>query len=74
MGIRPKDELDVWIDKCPIKKLENTLLTGELLTDREIYQIYQNIEMEVCEAIAFAKKSPYPRAAKKELIKYIFKT
>jgi pyruvate dehydrogenase E1 component alpha subunit len=67
-GLRSRKELDFWMKKCPIKKLENILKISNLEKER----ISKKIEKEVEEAVAFAKKSPSPK--KDDLAKDIFKS
>lgn len=66
-GLRSKKELDSWMKKCPIKRLERILKIPTLQKER----ISERIEKAVQEAVIFAKKSHYP--LEKELMKDIFK-
>jgi len=65
--IRPREELEVWIKKDPIKKLENVLK----ITENEKQIISQKIEKEIEEAVVFAENSPYPR--NEDLLKGVFR-
>jgi len=69
--IRPREELDFWKEKCPIRRLEETLMKENILSEESKNQISQKIEKETEEAIKFAKESPYPEGS--ELFKDIFK-
>lgn len=71
-GLRSKEELDYWMNKCPIKALEELLLNHSTISESEKSQIYEEIEKEIDEAIVFAKESPYPDQS--ELISNVFKT
>jgi len=71
-GLRSKEELDYWINRCPIKALEGFLLNHAVLSESEKTQIHQSIEKEIEEAVAFAKASPYPDES--ELLGGVFKT
>ena len=71
-GLRSKEELDYWMDRCPIKTLEQLLLKQELLTESEKTRIYEGIEKEVEDALVFAKESPYPD--ENNLLNDVFKT
>lgn len=71
-GLRGKDELDYWMNRCPIKALERLLLDHSIISESEKRQICQGIDEEVEEAIAFAKESPYPDQS--ELSSQVFKT
>jgi len=66
--IRPREELDSWMAKCPIKRLGEILRLSEFKKEK----ISTRIKKEVEKAIIFAKKSPYPR--EKELTRDIFKS
>lgn len=70
-GLRSKEELDYWIDKCPIKTLEGLLLQHNILSEAEKIQIEQGIDQEIEEATIFAKESPYPNES--ELLTDVFK-
>lgn len=70
-GLRTKEELDSWMAKCPIKRLEELLTKEGFLSEEEKNQISQNIEKEIEEAVRFAKESPYPE--KEELNRGVFK-
>lgn len=70
-GLRNQEELDSWMDRCPIKTLERLLLKHNIVSESEKNQIYESIEKEIGEAIVFAKKSPYPDETK--LLTDVFK-
>ena len=59
-GLRTKEELDYWMNRCPIKALEGILSKSNFISELERNQIYESIENEVEEALVFAKESPYP--------------
>ena len=69
--IRPKEEVESWRRKDPVKNFENFLLQNGILSQDEIGQIKSTIEEEIKEAHIYARKSPYPD--EKELDKYVFK-
>lgn len=70
-GLRSKEELDYWMGRCPIKRLEKFLLDHSIISELEEHQICRDIEEEIEKAVAFAKKSPPPDKA--ELTKGVFK-
>lgn len=73
-GLRSQKELDSWIRKCPIKKLEHYMMREnfENLLDAKIKkQIIKRIDTKIDKAFEFAKKSQQPD--KKELLKNVFK-
>lgn len=70
-GLRSKEELDYWINRCPIKALEEFLLTHDILGKSEKAKIVESIDKEVENSITFAKKSPYPD--ERSYLDYVFK-
>jgi pyruvate dehydrogenase E1 component alpha subunit len=59
--LRPKEELESWKKKCPVRKFEAKLLRKEILTPSDIETINGKIVAQVDEAQAFAIESPYPQ-------------
>ena len=57
---RPKEEVDLWKDKCPIKKFKKLLNTNQALSASEIEKIEEEVKQQVDEAVVYAKESPYP--------------
>lgn len=60
LGYRTKKELTKWMKKCPIKMLEKLLIQKRCFTKSESECIYKNIDLEIREAVTFAKKSVFP--------------
>jgi pyruvate dehydrogenase E1 component alpha subunit len=60
--LRSQEELDSWMERCPIKSLEKILLENDLLSDSEMSQIKAAIDLEVQDSIKFATESGYPDA------------
>jgi len=69
-GLRSPEELAAWQARCPVKRLEQTLLAEGVLINDDLTSIHQRIEREVEEAIAFAKANPLPRAS--DLLMYVY--
>ena len=69
--IRPKEEVEGWRKRDPVKNFENFLLQNGILSQDEIDQIKLTIEEEIKEAHIFARTSPYPD--ERELDRYVFK-
>jgi len=69
--LRPKEEIARWIEKDPIKKLEQYLIDRHLMDKKRLRMIKDQVTEEVREAQDFAKNSPRPR--REELLKYVFK-
>jgi pyruvate dehydrogenase E1 component alpha subunit len=59
-GCRPKEELDEWVKKCPIKRYEELLLKENIISPSEINQIIGQVDKEIEEAVNFGKNSPFP--------------
>jgi acetoin:2,6-dichlorophenolindophenol oxidoreductase subunit alpha len=58
--IRPKEEINQWLQRDPIVIFENNLMENRLLEVPELKLIREEAELEVAEAIAFAKSSLRP--------------
>lgn len=71
-GIRSKEELERWMERCPVKRLAEKLRSSGLWSESEERDLIKQIETEVEEAIAFARESPLPD--EKELSNYVFKS
>lgn len=59
---RDCNEVDEWKEKCPIKKLEISLLEAGDIDKSELDKMKTKIKGEITEAIEFAKMSPFPSA------------
>lgn len=57
---RPKEEVEEWLAKGPIKRFKEKLLQTNTLTEAEIQQIEKEVSAEIEEAVKFAMESPYP--------------
>ena len=57
---RPKEEVEEWLAKDPIKRFKEKLLQTNILTEAEIQQIEKEVSAEIEEAVKFAMESPYP--------------
>jgi pyruvate dehydrogenase E1 component alpha subunit len=57
---RPKEEVEEWLAKDPIKRFKKKLLQTNTLTESEIQQIEKEISTEIEEAVKFAMESPLP--------------
>jgi pyruvate dehydrogenase E1 component alpha subunit len=57
---RPKEEVEQWLAKDPIKRFKEKLLQTNTLTEAEIQQIEKQVLDEVEEAVKFSMESPYP--------------
>jgi pyruvate dehydrogenase E1 component alpha subunit len=57
---RPKEEVEEWLRKDPIKRLKERLLQTNVLLEAEIRQIEKGVSAEIEEAVKFAIESPHP--------------
>jgi pyruvate dehydrogenase E1 component alpha subunit len=57
---RPKEEVEQWLEKDPIKRLKQKLLQTKTLTESEIEQIEKQVSEEIETAVKFTMESPYP--------------
>lgn len=62
MGYRTKEEVEAWMEKCPIKSFKACLLNSGLITDDELQAVAAKIELEIDDALAKSKADPYPEA------------
>ena len=69
--IRPREEVETWLQKDPIKRFEDYLLVNELLNQQTLEDINRKAEAEVAASLSFARHSPLPDG--KDLANYVFK-
>jgi pyruvate dehydrogenase E1 component alpha subunit len=60
---RDPKEVEIWMEKCPIKKLKSILLEEKVLIQADIDKMRADIDQALDEAVEFAKKSPLPEAS-----------
>ena len=58
--LRPREEVEAWKKKCPVKTFEAKLIEQGILAAAEIAAIDDGIKAQVEEAHRFALASPYP--------------
>jgi pyruvate dehydrogenase E1 component alpha subunit len=68
--IRPKEEIERWRKKDPVRRFEQYLITKNILNEKDLQKIKEGVENEVSEAHDFAKNSPYSHES--ELTNYVF--
>jgi pyruvate dehydrogenase E1 component alpha subunit len=69
--IRPKEEIEEWFRKDPIKLFENYLLQNNLADEAALDKTRREVQTEVDAAHIFAKNSPMPD--RKELTRDVFR-
>ncbi len=57
---QPKDEIAMWMERCPIKKIENELLSEGVISREDITALDDSIAIIVEDAVRFAEESPLP--------------
>jgi len=62
-GYRSKAEVDAWVARCPIKRLAEHCLARAICTADELESWRRECQQEVAEAVAAAKRSPFPSGA-----------
>jgi TPP-dependent pyruvate/acetoin dehydrogenase alpha subunit len=68
--IRPREEIEAWLQKDPIKRFEDYLVSCGVMDKEVLEQIKLETEQEVVQAHLFARQSRFP--AGKELANYVF--
>jgi pyruvate dehydrogenase E1 component alpha subunit len=69
--IRPREEVEAWVKRDPIKNFEGYLIDNRVLDKSGLEKIREEVQKEVSEAHLFARKSPQPN--KKELANHVFR-
>jgi pyruvate dehydrogenase E1 component alpha subunit len=57
---RPKEEVEQWLAKDPLKRFKKELLQNDAFSQAELQKIEENVAAEIEEAVRFAVESPYP--------------
>ena len=57
---RPKDEVQEWLGKDPIKLFKERLIQGNIFSESEIVSVEKEVETRIEEAVRFALDSPFP--------------
>lgn len=57
---RPKDEVQEWLGKDPIKLFKERLIQGNIFSEGEIVSVEKEVETRIEEAVRFALDSPFP--------------
>jgi pyruvate dehydrogenase E1 component alpha subunit len=70
-NIRPEAEIEAWIERCPIARHRERMIQEGGVDAAWIAQVDAEIEAEVDDALAFARRSPFPKV--EELLNYVYK-
>ncbi len=54
------EELEYWLRRDPIKIFETNVITGKLVTEKELSSVREEVNAEIEGAVQFARKSPFP--------------
>ena len=57
---RSKEEMDQWLNRCPIKQFKERLIQEKIMTEETGKAIEVNVKASIEEAVQFAKESPSP--------------
>jgi pyruvate dehydrogenase E1 component alpha subunit len=57
---RSKEEVQQWLAKDPIRRLEKRLLQDRVMSEDELKEIQKEVGAEIEEAVEFATRGPYP--------------
>lgn len=57
---RSREEMEEWLERCPIKRLREYLFREGLLSDEKEKEIQSNVKRSIEEAVRFAQESPFP--------------
>lgn len=71
LGYRTAEEITAWEAKCPVATFRNKLLSERVITEQELAEMEQEIDVEIDEAFRFAQESSLPK--KEDLLLYLFK-
>jgi pyruvate dehydrogenase E1 component alpha subunit len=67
---RPKEEVEEWLGKDPIKRFRQAMLGNGILTQTELEHVETEVVDEVADAVKFALDSPYPEG--KEALENVY--
>ena len=70
LGYRSAKEIKSWEAKCPIAAFSGALLQEGLMTQRDIQDMEESIDLQIEEAFRFAHESPLPKG--EHILQYLF--
>ncbi|MDR0578418.1 MAG: dehydrogenase, partial [Candidatus Accumulibacter sp.] len=68
--LRPKEEIEAWKAKCPIKRFHEYLLSTGNASETELEDVRLKVTTEVDDTVAFAEQSPYP--PEEEAVEHVY--
>jgi pyruvate dehydrogenase E1 component alpha subunit len=69
-GCRSEEELRLWKERCPVRRLSDVIARQGAATAEWMEEEARRIRIEIEEAVAFAKASPFP--APEELLRDVY--
>lgn len=70
LGYRTQEEIDDWCGRCPVERARQRLLESRAATETHLAEMTREIEEEIREAFAYARRSPLP--SRDGLLKYLY--
>jgi acetoin:2,6-dichlorophenolindophenol oxidoreductase subunit alpha len=70
LGYRSAEEISTWETRCPVATFSEELLQKGLMTQKDIQDMEENIDLEIEEAFRFAQESPLPKG--EHILQYLF--
>jgi len=58
---RPKEEIDYWWERCPIKRFRGYLLDQRIIDEHQGQKMEEDVREEIDQAVRFAEESPFPK-------------
>lgn len=58
--LRPPEEIEDWKKKCPVARLQKTMLAEGMLTESDLEKIDNEVMLQIEEAVRYALDSPFP--------------
>lgn len=71
LGIRTKETLESWMERCPIRTLSEFLTEESVVPADDLMRIDSEVHDEVEESVKFACESPYPLAS--DIQRFLFR-
>jgi len=69
---RTEEENEAWLQHDPIPRIEEYLLSRDIMNEDAIAGLKAEVEDEMKQAVEFAKQSPEPELSREEAMKYIY--
>jgi acetoin:2,6-dichlorophenolindophenol oxidoreductase subunit alpha len=58
--LRPREEVESWMKRCPVAAMEKRLVAGGVLTENDLSIINDEVLRKIEEAVQYAEESPFP--------------